>query len=94
VKKYKQNGEIPPLDKLLGTYSFWDYDSNITYPVSGSFVRYLIDHYGLIKMKEFIRISKFEDSKEKINKDFMQTFGLSIENVWSEWELFITDYRE
>jgi hypothetical protein len=90
AKNYKQNGEIPSLDKLLGTYSFWDYNSNITYPVSGSFVRYLINHYGLLKMKEFIGKSKFEDSKEKIRNDFMQTYGLSIENVWSEWESFIT----
>lgn len=94
AKYYKQRGEIPSLDKLLGTYSFWDYNSDITYPVSGSFIRYLINNYGLTKTKGFIEISKFEDSKEKIHTNFVQIYGQSIEIMWNEWENFIANYRE
>jgi len=91
-KDFKQNGKTPSLDKLLGIYSYWDYSSNITYPISGSFVRYLIDHYSIEKMKAFITICDFNDSKEKIHSDFYNTYGFTIENAWSEWENFISNY--
>lgn len=91
-KAFKQNGSIPELDKLLGTNSYWDYDSNITYPISGSFVRYMINHYSLEKMKAFITICDFNDSKAKIHNDFFTTYGITIENAWSEWENFISSY--
>lgn len=90
TKKYKQNGQIPSLDKLLGTYTFGDYSPEITYPISGSFVSYIIDNYGIAKMKEFIGISKFEDSRGKISNDFIRIYGLAIESVWNEWGNFIT----
>jgi len=93
-KIFKQNGETPPLDKLLGTSTFWDYKAEITYPVSGSFVRYVIDRYGITKMKELIKISKFEDSKDKIRSDFSHIYGLTIEKVWNDWEIFIASYNE
>ena len=91
-KGFDQNGEIPPLDKLLGVYTFWDYNPNLTYPISGSFVHYLIDTYGLVKMKAFIRLSGFEDSKENIRNDFFSIYSLTIDNAWITWINFITNY--
>lgn len=91
AKNFKQNGKIPPLDKLLGIYSFWDYGEEITYPVSGSFVQYLIKQYGLEKMKSFITICDFNDSKEKIRAYFNSTYGISIEAAWSEWNYYISN---
>ncbi|MDO9511091.1 MAG: hypothetical protein Q7J34_04990 [Bacteroidales bacterium] len=91
-RNYKQSGEIPALDKLLGKYSYWEYSSNITYPVSGSFVRFLINQYSLEKMKSFMAICDFNDSKDKIHNDFYHTYGFTIENAWSEWENFILNY--
>jgi len=94
AKEFKQNGNMPSLDKLLGTVTFWDFSSNITYPVAGSFVRFLIDQYGIIKMKSFISISGFYDTKDKIHNDFYNTYGKTIENAWDEWDDFISNYQE
>lgn len=93
-KYYKQNGSMPSLDKLLGNKTFWEYDSNITYPIAGSFIRFLIDQYGIIKMKSFIAISGFYDSKDKIRSNFYGTYGKTIESVWDEWDDFISNYPE
>ncbi len=93
-KYYKQNGSMPSLDKLLGTKTFWDYDSNITYPIAGSFILFLIDQYGIIKMKSFISTSGFYDTKDKIHNDFYDTYGKTIESAWAEWDYFISKYQE
>ncbi len=90
AKTYNQDGKTPSLDNLLGTWSFWNFDTNITYPVAGSFVRYLIDHYGLAKMKSYISSSKFEDSKDQIHVHFMAAYGMTIETAWNEWQIFIS----
>lgn len=93
-KYYKQNGNMPSLDKLLGTITFGDYDSNITYPIAGSFIRFLIDQYGIIKMKSFISTSGFYDTKDKFHNDFYDTYGKTIESAWAEWDDFISKYQE
>ena len=91
-KGFNQNGKIPPLSKLIGAHSFWDYDQNMTYPISGSFVRYLIDNYGLVKMKALIQCSKFEDSSTKIRNDFYTIYSITIDSAWNAWISFITTY--
>lgn len=93
-KYYKQAGSMPSLDKLLCNITFWDYDSNITYPIAGSFIRFLIDQYGIIKMKSFISSSGFYDTKDKIHNDFYNTYGITIENAWDAWDDFISNYQE
>jgi len=93
-KDFHQNGDIPPLGKLIGAHSFWDYNQNMTYPISGSFVHYLIDTYGLAKMKALIRISKFEDTSTKIRNDFFSIYSLTIDSAWTDWISFITNYHE
>lgn len=93
-KNYQKRNDIPSLDKLLGIYSFWDYSPDITYPVSGSFVRYLIDRYGIVKMKSFISKSDYNDPKDKIRIDFYNIYGFSLENGWAEWVNFIANYQE
>lgn len=92
AKNYKKDGKIPPLDELLGVSTFWQYKTNTTYPISGSFVRFLIDNYNLDKIKEFIKISTFEDPKEKIRANFLAIYEFSIETAWSRWNVFIDKY--
>lgn len=92
TKELKQSGNLPSLSELLGTISYWDYSSQVTYPVSGSFVRYLIDNYGIEKMKSLISISGFYDTKDKIHDNFYEIFEFTIEDAWSDWNKFIENY--
>ncbi len=54
---YELNGksQIPPLDSLLVMSQYFKYSENITYPISGSFVKYLLQIYGYEKFYEFIK---------------------------------------
>ena len=88
-KSFLDNGSIPSLDNLLSANTFFDISADVTYPVAGSFVRYLIDTYGIYEMKDFINLSDFEDSKSQIRIDFQNAYGFSIDDAWNEWILFI-----
>ena len=91
-RNYKQSNKLPPLDDLIGTNSFGTYDSNITYPVSGSFIRFLIGQYGIEKMKWYIKLSQFEDSKDKIHTNFSSMYPITLESTWNSWKEYIANY--
>ena len=91
-RNYKQDNKLPPLQDLIGTNTFGNYDSNITYPVSGSFVRFLIDKYGIEKMKGYTKLSQFEDSKDKIETNFKEIYTITLESAWNSWNEFISHY--
>ena len=44
---------------------------------------FLIDHYGIIKLKDFIAGSEFDDSRDNISNEFLATYGIAIEIVWN-----------
>ena len=48
---YDAAGRIPPLSSLLRSTDFFGFDANVMYPCAGSFVRYLIDTFGLAPLK-------------------------------------------
>ncbi|RMF87882.1 MAG: hypothetical protein D6736_11875 [Nitrospinota bacterium] len=71
-------GLAPPLDTLLRPWSFWLELPARSYLLTGSFVRYLIDTYGIDKFKAVYR-----------GKKFMQSFGKSLSQLQQEWETFL-----
>ena len=91
-KQHFNDNEIPTLDNLLGEYTFWDFKSDLTYPVAGSFTTFIIDTYGINMLKKYISISDFHDEKDKIRSDFKNTFQKSIDAVWLEWIDFLKTY--
>lgn len=92
-KEFLENDEIPLLDNLLDVITFWHYNSNLTYPIAGSFTSYLIDNYGIQKLKDYISISNFEDEKTKIISDFHHVYEDDLEDVWQDWKGFLQDYE-
>jgi|GEM_PF-1880308 len=93
ARDFQRNDELPPLGELPGIYTFWDYDSNITYPVSGAFVNYLIMNYGLAKMKAFISSCDSQGSKGKIRSDFQGIYAMHIDSIWHSWKEYIATYE-
>ncbi len=57
VKRYKDGGVLIPIDNILDTSGFRSNDFTIVYPEAGSFVRYLIDTYGIGQLKSFFASS-------------------------------------
>ncbi|MFH1337137.1 MAG: hypothetical protein ABII96_11520, partial [Candidatus Zixiibacteriota bacterium] len=58
------------------------------YLASGSFVRYLIDSYGINKLKIFLPIARKDNYKEI----FLEIYGKSIDDFEKEWREFLRHY--
>lgn len=92
AKKFKNEGTLISLDNILETDNFESYDSSITYPESGSFARFMIDNYGLDKMKSFFRVGNWKDSKAVIKRNFQSVYEFSINRAEEEWLKFLDNY--
>ena len=91
-KRFKDEGTLIPLNDLLESNDFWGYEPGITYPESGSFVRFLIDTYGLDKMKSIFQSVNYGDSKDEIKQKFQSIYGFSLDQAEAEWLLFLDNY--
>lgn len=85
ARGYHQSGRVPALSALLRGSDFFGHDSNITYPCAGSFVRYLIDTYGLAVFKAYVASARFEDSPATTAARVNAAYGRSIDDLWNEW---------
>jgi hypothetical protein len=91
-KQLLSEGKLPGILHLINDTNFRGVSPLTTYPASGSFVRYLIDEYGLSLMIEFFICSNGNDSDQKIQNDFESIFGLSLVDAWLNWREFIINY--
>ena len=82
-------GTIPSLGSLLTSPGFFNFDSNLMYPVAGSFVRYLIDVYGLARMKSFLTGASFDDAATRTTTRFQAAYGKSLDAAWAEWRTWL-----
>jgi len=78
-----------PIERLL-TMSNRDFlhSSYITYQESGSFVRYLVDVYGIDKLKDFIY--NF-DLHGDLNAQSMRVYDSSLDDLEEKWKDFLCD---
>lgn len=91
-KKLLAEGTLPGVLHLINDKSFRSINPLVTYPISGSFVRYLIDEYGKGLMIDFYICSKWDDSDDKVQRDFESIYGLSLTTAWLNWREFIINY--
>ncbi|MBI4429396.1 MAG: hypothetical protein HY562_09795 [Ignavibacteriales bacterium] len=67
----------PVRDWIVGKKDFWDSPKDdwitVTYPISGAFVRFIIDQYGFLDFKAFYKMSANE-SKLTVEEAFEDTF--------------------
>jgi hypothetical protein len=89
VKKYKDGGVLIPIDNILDSSGFRSGDYTIAYPEAGSFVRYLIDTYGIGQLKNFFASSSYSDSIAEIKTKFQSIYGISINDVEQDWLNFL-----
>lgn len=82
---FKKANRLPPVDSLLTSRDFWKHDADVVYPVSGSFVNYLIDAYGIEKVKSFIARTNYNDDKAKTSANFSLVFKAPAEEIWNAW---------
>ena len=79
------SGRLPPLPSRLTSIDFFRFDPAITYPGAGSFVRHLIDDYGLGAFKSYVASATFDDAAGVTQARFMTAYGRTLASVWEEW---------
>ncbi|MFO8234652.1 MAG: hypothetical protein R6U04_04505, partial [Bacteroidales bacterium] len=52
AKKFMDEDKLPGISEMVNSWN--SLDTSITYPVSGSFVSFLVDEYGMEKFKEML----------------------------------------
>ncbi|HQJ76309.1 MAG TPA: hypothetical protein PKW14_12045 [Bacteroidota bacterium] len=70
------------IDKIFSTYGFISNNSNIAYVLSGSFIKYLIEHYSVDKVKSLYSTGKY-----------YELFGKNKDNLISEWKKYLLTYH-
>ena len=89
VREFRAAGTLPDLEELLENGGFREFDDMITYPVAGSFVRYLLDQRGIESFKAFARVSRLGDNATKIESDFEAAYGETVRFWWDSWLVYL-----
>ena len=74
----RELGLAPPLENLLSMTGFWTAASSRSYTLCGSFVRFLIERYGLPAFKKAFPTGAVEES-----------YGRNPAELIAEWEAFV-----
>ncbi|MDX1578106.1 MAG: hypothetical protein R3266_06460 [Gemmatimonadota bacterium] len=82
-------GTLPGLTELAVSHRFREYDPEITYPVAGSFVRFLIDESGIDAFKDYVGRTGPNDDYGAIAADFQAVYGETLEGSWERWLSFL-----
>jgi hypothetical protein len=85
ARQFRARGTLIPIGSLLATDGFRRFDDTTTYPEAGSFVRYLIDTYGLASMKRFFGGGNAADSAESVRAQFRAVYGLEVDAAERDW---------
>ncbi|MAA78959.1 MAG: hypothetical protein CL916_06835 [Deltaproteobacteria bacterium] len=70
--------KAPDIRLLFGAGGFWSQPSGKAYTMTGSFVRWLVDEYGIEKFKKLYRTGDMEDA-----------FGVDVYILIEKWESFL-----
>ena len=79
AKAMRQLNVAPPLTSVMGL-GFWRHAGSRSYLMAGSFVRYLVDRYGIAQFVEVFPVGNFP-------KVYMKDFN----ELEHEWESFLTN---
>ena len=80
--------QIPDLSNLVDDDTWGNYDSQLAYNASASFLAYILDQGGPARLKQLqsLRSSEFEAR-------FQQIYGRSLDEAERDWRAFCAAYR-
>jgi hypothetical protein len=91
ARQFRQQGRLVPLARLAETASFRAEDSNVTYPEAGSFMRWLIDEYGLDRVRAlYARATGPNEGAAGVRASFAAVYGRSLDDLESAWQAMLT----
>jgi hypothetical protein len=91
VRQFRQQGRLVPLATLVETASWRSQDSNVAYPESGSFMRWLIDSYGLDHVRAlYARASGPNEPAAGVRASFAAVYNRSVDELEAAWLAAVT----
>jgi hypothetical protein len=89
VIEFLKTNKMISLERMLSMNIGSDESTEVAYPASGSFISYLIENYGLDKLKIAYHS---ESQKKKTNKDtWKPTYEKSFESLEKEWLYWLSE---
>ena len=87
ARTYLETGQLVlPLDRILDNESFRSIpDSVLSYREAGSFVRFLIDRYGLDRVLALFPGGSYADSAAAVTGRFEAAFGVTVTQAEAAW---------
>jgi hypothetical protein len=86
MRSFRQQNRAVPLARLVETASWRAEDPNVTYPESGSFMRWLIDTYGLDRVRGlYARAAGPNEAAAGVRASCAAVYGRSLEDLEQEW---------
>ncbi len=87
AKKFMQEGKLPSLIILANNWQ--DVPGTISYPVSGSFVKFLLEKYGAEKLKQLF----FKATPDDFSRIFEIIYGVKMTDVEEIWKMTIQEEK-
>jgi hypothetical protein len=85
ARRFRASGQLPAIADLAETNAFRGRDAGITYPVAGSFVRFLVDTEGIGQMRRLYGAMTNQASLSTVRTAFQQIYGFSLEEAERRW---------
>jgi hypothetical protein len=90
----RTSGRLVPLDDVLTLDAWRRLDSQVSYPMAGSFVRYLWDvHGGVAPIRALFAGSAQTDPPEVVRARFQAAYGRPLDALESHWHAFLEARR-
>jgi hypothetical protein len=85
VRRYAKDGRLPDLSRLADWASFSEIDDEISYPVAGSFVRWLVETSGLGLLKQAYPRHGRISSPETLDHRLRTLYGATLAELEARW---------
>jgi len=82
-------GQLIPIASIAETAAFRAREDGVTYPESGSFVRFLIDTQGLAAMRRLYGAMSNDAPVAAVRAAFQSVYGFSLDDAETRWLTFL-----
>lgn len=94
VRSIRAAARLPDIDDILENGAFARANPEISYPVAGSFVRYLIDQAGVVPFLTLVTRCPRDAPSTRIRDQFTGVYGADIDSWWTHWLEWLGGVRE
>ena len=89
ARQFRASGQLIPIASIAETAAFRARSDGITYPESGSFVRFLVDTEGIAAMRRLFGAIGNDAPLAAVRRGFEDVYGYGLDEAESRWLRFL-----